>query len=225
MKLITLIFFLTVSATSYGLSCVTTKQPLKAVFDDLDDDSFMDKLKELPTNEIDDESLCSVQLLLDYVEQSLFVMFTDDSEDNNLEDEMIQLSTLVMRSSTDSGDFRVLNLLAYACSEDGCEIEFISEHVSWLRTSDFIELKKKIGPLLIGDGNNTGEWFIIINEKRRVFFSGAYINSFDVYVHRKICALRACMKEKLIRTSVSLGKLIISRLSLTENPEYLLFDI
>jgi hypothetical protein len=202
MKLITLIIFLTVSATSYGLSCVTTEEPLLESLDGFDDDAFMANLKELPTNADDNDDICRVELVLNYAKQSLTVKFTEHiNYEPSLDDGKIQLDTLVERSTTNTGDFTVINFLEHACSEDGCEKEFITNHINLLRKSDFIELKKKIGPLLIGNGNKTGEYFFIINKKRRVFFSETYINSFGIFFHHRICALRVFMKEKLIRMS------------------------
>ncbi len=158
MKSITLLILLTICTTSYGLSCIITDngEPLKIPFNDFNYDDFMNEVENLPINEDDDDVICRVELAFGYTQQRLIVKFSQHLQGSELEVEVVQFDTSVRRID-DTEDFAVFNLLEYACSHDGCEKEFIGDHINWLVAATYTEFKEKVGSILLGNGNRIGE--------------------------------------------------------------------
>jgi hypothetical protein len=157
MKSITLVILLIICTTTYALSCATTddKEPLEQPLNGLVPDEFIEKIKKLPSVEGDGSGLCRVALAINYVEKTLYVIFTKQLFFSKLEDQDILIDIIVDGSEAD--DFGSSYNLQYACSDDECEKNFVIQHFNWLFNADHPELSNQLMPFILGNGEESGE--------------------------------------------------------------------
>jgi hypothetical protein len=157
MKSITLIIFLTIYKTSYGLSCVITDdgKPLERSLAGFDFADFMEDIQNLSSMDFDGHSPCRVEFSINYNEQLLIVKFTEHLVTSTLEDQHVQIDVLVDGNSVEEID--VYPLLHYACLDDECEKNFTKKYVDWFVKTGYGALKEKLNPLIFGNGEKLRE--------------------------------------------------------------------
>jgi hypothetical protein len=128
--------------------------PIKMSLNGADSRDVIDMLEnELSPLDYDDDSVCRVELWMNFDEQSLGIKFTEHLQDSDLEDEYVQIDLFV----TDQMLIGVEHVLEYACSYDECDLDFIDDHIDWLMDASYPELLNKLAALILGDGEKTGE--------------------------------------------------------------------
>ena len=157
MQWITLVIFLGISATTYGLSCLATNdgKPLQVSLESSDSDGVIQMLGELKSPDYG-AILCRVELLIDSDIKLLQIQFVGHLADSGLEvlkDQHIRIDLFVMGRSS----IGVTNIIEYACSYNGCDLKFFKDHIDWLMTTDYPELPNKLKTLISGDGKIGGE--------------------------------------------------------------------
>jgi hypothetical protein len=156
MSIVALIF-LTISATSYSLDCVTTSdgEPIKMSFDKFKSDEFKKMIESLPPIKYDHDSLCHIQLYMNYNKQSLTIKFTEHLEESTLENQHVEVDLIVIDNDIKDGGVR--HVLEYACSDDKCEKKFINKYIDWFVEGDYSELQEELVPFIFDNDKQPGQ--------------------------------------------------------------------
>ncbi len=157
MKLLALVILLISCSNSYGLSCMTTNdgKPLYIPLDVSDFEDVMKMIQNLSSKKYENNSLCRVELLVDYNDERLLINFTEHLGDKTLEDKEVQIYGDVF--ANDDQNIVFIHILEYACAVNECEKEFIINHINWFIEADYTELQRKLAPVILGDGEKPGE--------------------------------------------------------------------
>ena len=147
MECIAWIVLLIMASTSDGLSCINPKgewQDFSSA--DVGSDDFFGKLKVLPMSSDIRGGVCRVKIYFDYAKDKLTIEFTKDLNDSTLHSGNVRFDTLMVPKH--NGMFYVQNYLEYACSEGGCEMAFLRDHLPWLLNAKYPTLMEKASLLL-----------------------------------------------------------------------------
>jgi hypothetical protein len=157
MQSITFIIFLSICTTTYGLSCLITNdgEPIEVSLEDFDSIDVIDMIENLDPEDYDDGIVCRIELIIVYDLQLMFIAFTDSIEDSELEDQDVRIDIFVNGDEIDG--IGIGNVLKYACSDDGCELDFVKKYIDWFIDADYPELPNQLTPWILGDGKEAGE--------------------------------------------------------------------
>jgi hypothetical protein len=167
MRSLILVILFIICATTNGLSCISVRERPEWTLDNFNDEVFLKYLTNLTTSEVQNGSLCRVGLNVDYEFQSFIISFREHLEHSKLDDQQVEFSTTV--DCDDTEDVIIRNYLGYGCSENGCEKEFIINHIGWLRTAVYPELQTHIIPLVVDHSKKPGKYFNIIIGNMNMF--------------------------------------------------------
>jgi hypothetical protein len=173
---------LVILPVTYSLSCITVNNAYKTLdqFDlgNLNLDDFKQAFKELPANSGEDQ--CRVSILINYVDQSMYVEFTNLLKTSKLAIGEVEFNTVIWFDQ--NGEIQHKNQLEYVCSDnDTCEKQFLFDHVAWLLKLNYTDLVKHSASLLIGKGDTPGKLYDSRDENNLIFNATNYTNWFALF--------------------------------------------
>ena len=158
MKSLAVVILLINFSNTYALSCLTANEdePMTLSLSTHNSDKIIEIIEDLSPDGYDDNDVCRVELYVDYNEQQLRISFTEHLMDHYLEDQSVGIYISVEGDAIDK--ISIEHILEYACSDDGCELEFVKNYINWFITADSPNLISQLAPFILGnDGDGKGE--------------------------------------------------------------------
>jgi hypothetical protein len=153
MKALIVLGALVIFPTVYGVACIDI-----AIFQitlaNFNINRVKQEIDQLSANEIRD--VCRVQVIFSYGQQQLGIAFSKMFEGNNIPVDEVTFFTVIQPDS--NNDILYFHGLQYACSSsDGCEKQFVLDHIEWLFNMKFTDFLSNSAPLLLGSGIPPGK--------------------------------------------------------------------
>ncbi|UJR19254.1 hypothetical protein I4U23_022383 [Adineta vaga] len=150
---ISMLFLMLHSTT--GLRCIKNEIFQDFSIDEFDHDKLQSDLDSFTLSPITNDNLCRVSLDFSYhlYAGTLDIEFGEVIQGIPLADKVVQLDTMLTLQNQIS--FELKHYLEYACSNyDGCEKQFVLEHIEWFYKAKYLELQQKVEKLLDGPKTN-----------------------------------------------------------------------
>jgi hypothetical protein len=157
MKPLTLTVILITCASSYSLSCMSTKngKSLEISLDKFDCGDFIDMVNNLPIMDSTKSDLCRVEVKIDYKKQLLTISFTEQITYSMIGVQQIILETYVGGSNAEN--IGISHAMEHACDDDECDKHFVFKVFNWIVKANNPRLEDRLRSLIIGNSTKPGE--------------------------------------------------------------------
>jgi hypothetical protein len=129
--------------------------PMLVVFEDINSTNIIHMIEGLSPRDYDDGSVCRIKLRIVYDYQLMFIAFTDSIEDSELKDQDVRIDIFV--DGDEIGDIGIEHHLEYACSDDGCELDFVKKYIDWFINANHPELPDQLALWIFNDDEEAGK--------------------------------------------------------------------
>lgn len=165
MKLLFSFTFFSIFSSSYGLSCISDSDRLQFSFADYNFNWFKNNMSYLNMKDVEAGDVCHVKIFLQYDIGEFTVEFNENIvEVGEQIDYEVKFDTwFTFQKET---GFFPRSTLEYDCSErDGCEREFVCNHIQWLLNVNYNSLQTAIQPLLVANNSVSGKFLHSVIER------------------------------------------------------------
>jgi len=156
MKVLIVLGVFVIFPTIHALSCISmdTNSYLEIPFHIFDTDVLKQQLNQLPLNESED--VCRVMAVVDHGNQAVVVQFSNLLQGSELPTDQVAFLTVIGLDT--NRNIVHYHYLEYACSNyDGCEKQFVLDHIEWLFKLEYTNLSANVRPFLLATGNWSGK--------------------------------------------------------------------